>query len=66
MNSKSSGRPFFFGIYLYIHKISECYPSPHNGLTMCVGSYASRSDNDINTIVSEFARNVSYIIRIIE
>ena len=39
--------------------ISECYPSPHNGLTMCVGSYASRTDNDINTIVSEFARNVS-------
>lgn len=36
-------------------------PSVHNGLTMCVGSYASRSDNDIPAMVKEFAPNVSFI-----
>ena len=40
---------------------SDAYPSPHNGLTMCVGSYASRADNNIEEIVHEFADKVNFV-----
>eukprot|EP00928_Gymnodinium_smaydae_P009519 TRINITY_DN13574_c1_g4_i1.p1 TRINITY_DN13574_c1_g4~~TRINITY_DN13574_c1_g4_i1.p1 ORF type:complete len:422 (-),score=136.91 TRINITY_DN13574_c1_g4_i1:70-1335(-) len=45
----------------HIRKLLAAKPSKHNGLTMCVGSYASREDNDMKAIVEEFASNVSFI-----
>lgn len=36
-------------------------PSPHNGLTLCVGSYGSRADNDIPRMVEEFAPHVQFV-----
>jgi mannonate dehydratase len=39
----------------------DAYPSPHNGLTMCVGSYASRIDNKVEDIVNEFADKVNFV-----
>ena len=39
----------------------ECYKSPNNGLTMCVGSYASRADNDVEAIVKEFVKQINFV-----
>jgi mannonate dehydratase len=33
----------------------------HNGLTMCVGSYASRPDNDVLEMVDEFADRINFV-----
>mmetsp|Transcript_25459 Transcript_25459/g.59274 ORF Transcript_25459/g.59274 Transcript_25459/m.59274 type:complete len:426 (-) Transcript_25459:106-1383(-) len=44
-----------------IRQLLAAKPSLHNGLTMCVGSYASRADNDIKALVEEFAPNVHFI-----
>jgi len=45
----------------HVRHLLAAYPSIHNGLTMCVGSYASRPDNDVKALVEEFAENVSFI-----
>jgi len=45
----------------HVRHLLAAVPSIHNGLTMCVGSYASRPDNDIKALVEEFAQNVSFI-----
>lgn len=45
----------------HVRALLAAKPSLHNGLTMCVGSYASRADNDVPAIVEEFAQNVSFI-----
>ena len=39
----------------------DAYPSPHNGLTMCVGSYASRQDNQVEKLVEEFATKINFV-----
>jgi mannonate dehydratase len=44
-----------------IRALLEAKPSKHNGLTMCVGSYASRVDNDIDAMVEEFAKNINFV-----
>ena len=51
-------------MYLLTHKdflSIECYKSPNNGLTMCVGSYASRADNDVEAIVEEFVEQINFV-----
>merc|ERR1711870_190297 len=45
----------------HLRTLLAAKPSPHNGLTMCVGSYASRADNDIPAMVEEFAANTNFI-----
>ena len=35
-------------------------PSPANGLTLCVGSYGSRADNNVVAIASEFAPQIHF------
>ena len=35
--------------------------SNNNGLTLCVGSYGSRDDNDVNDIAQSFADRVQFI-----
>lgn len=56
---------FDFKLILHVQKptfnVSDAYPSPHNGLTMCVGSYASRSDNNVEEIVKEFAQAINFV-----
>ena len=36
-------------------------PSPCNGLTLCAGSYGSRSDNDLVAMVEEFGRQIHFV-----
>lgn len=45
----------------HVRKLLAAKPSDHNGITLCVGSYASRQDNDIPAMVKEFAKNVNFI-----
>lgn len=45
----------------HVRALLSAKPSAHNGLTLCVGSYASRADNDIPAMVEEFASNVSFV-----
>merc|ERR1712039_138667 len=45
----------------HIRALLAAKPSVNNGLTMCVGSYASRADNDIPAMVEEFAANTNFI-----
>jgi len=45
----------------HLRALLAAKPSKHNGLTFCVGSYASRKDNDIDSMVEEFAQNISFI-----
>lgn len=35
--------------------------SPHNGLTMCAGSYGARGDNDLIAMVEEFADRIQFV-----
>lgn len=44
-----------------VKQILEMVPSNNNGLTLCVGSYASRSDNDVHDIAQSFAHRVQFI-----
>merc|ERR1712039_871308 len=45
----------------HVRTLLAAKPSKHNGLTMCVGSYASRADNNIPAIVEEFAGNTNFV-----
>eukprot|EP00448_Togula_jolla_P021595 CAMPEP_0170588488 /NCGR_PEP_ID=MMETSP0224-20130122/10856_1 /TAXON_ID=285029 /ORGANISM="Togula jolla, Strain CCCM 725" /LENGTH=380 /DNA_ID=CAMNT_0010912207 /DNA_START=104 /DNA_END=1242 /DNA_ORIENTATION=+ len=45
----------------HVRALLAARPSVHNGLTLCVGSYASRPDNDIPAMVEEFADKVSFV-----
>lgn len=55
------GLPRVVSTAAHVRALLAARPSAHNGLTMCVGSYASRADNDIAAIVEEFAGNVNFI-----
>lgn len=55
------GLPRVVSTASHVRALLAAKPSQHNGLTMCVGSYASRSDNDVTAMVKEFAANVSFI-----
>ena len=48
-------------INFIISLILGYYPSVHNGVTMCVGSFASRPDNDITDMVSKFADKINFV-----
>ena len=41
-------------------QIIDAVDSPANGLTLCVGSYGSRSDNDVVAMASEFAERINF------
>jgi len=41
-------------------KIVSAVDSPANGLTLCVGSYGSRSDNDVVAMAREFATRINF------
>lgn len=41
-------------------KLLNAYPSIHNGLTMCVGSYGAGSHNDIIQMVKEFKSRIHF------
>lgn len=45
----------------HLRVLLACKASLHNGLTMCVGSYSSRADNDIPSMVQEFAPNTNFV-----
>merc|ERR1712176_1099126 len=55
------GLPRVVSTAAHVRDLLAAKPSIHNGLTMCVGSYGSRADNDVSAMVSEFAENVSFI-----
>lgn len=40
--------------------ILERYNTPSNGLTFCVGSYGARADNDLHSMVAEFASRIHF------
>ena len=44
-----------------ILQILDMVPSNNNGLTLCVGSYASHRDNDAHDIAKSFANRVQFI-----
>jgi mannonate dehydratase len=43
-----------------IRRLIAAVPSPANGVTLCVGSYGSRADNDPVAIASEFADRIYF------
>lgn len=44
-----------------IERILKAVDCNENGLTMCVGTYSSRKDNDVKRIVSRFASRVHFV-----
>mmetsp|Transcript_82566 Transcript_82566/g.210021 ORF Transcript_82566/g.210021 Transcript_82566/m.210021 type:complete len:426 (+) Transcript_82566:92-1369(+) len=55
------GLPRVVSTASHVRALLAAKPSDHNGLTLCVGSYASRADNDIPEIAEEFAKNTNFI-----
>jgi len=41
--------------------VLDAYDSPSNGLTFCVGSYGSRTDNDLPDMVRAFAPRINFL-----
>ena len=44
-----------------MNEIAGAYNSIYNGLTMCVGSYASSRENDVISMVDEFASKINFV-----
>ena len=44
-----------------MNEIAGAYDSIYNGLTMCVGSYASIPENDVISMVDEFASKINFV-----
>lgn len=55
------GLPRVVSTAAHVRALLAMEPSEHNGITLCVGSYASREDNDIPVMCEEFAKNVNFI-----
>jgi len=55
------GLPRVVSTAAHVRQLLAAHPSNHNGITLCVGSYASRADNDIPSMVEEFAPKVNFI-----
>merc|ERR1719282_184952 len=55
------GLPRVMSTANHVRALLAAKPSVHNGLSLCVGSYASRVDNDIPSMVEEFAKNVNFV-----
>ncbi|MEP0189869.1 MAG: mannonate dehydratase [Erythrobacter sp.] len=43
-----------------LDKLFECEPSPSNGITLCVGTYGSRPDNDLPQMACDFAERIHF------
>ena len=41
-------------------RVLDAAPSPSDGLTMCVGSYGSRADNDVSVMTTRFAEDIHF------
>lgn len=41
-------------------QVLDAAPSPSDGLTMCVGSYGSRADNDVSAMTTRFAEDIHF------
>jgi len=55
------GLPRVVSTAAQVRDLLAAKPSPNNGLTLCVGSYASRNDNDIPAMTEEFRERVNFI-----
>jgi mannonate dehydratase len=44
-----------------VRAILEGVDTPANGLTFCVGSYGARSDNELHSMVEEFASRIHFV-----
>jgi mannonate dehydratase len=60
--------PFsLFGLPRVVSTAADCrailagVPSPANGLTFCTGSYGARPDNDVASMVKEFASKIHFV-----
>jgi mannonate dehydratase len=42
-------------------RLLDAAPSPANGLTLCVGSYGSRPDNDVVALTRRFAEQIFFV-----
>ncbi len=43
-----------------VRNILAAVDSPHNGITLCTGSYGARSDNDLTAMAQEFASRTNF------
>jgi mannonate dehydratase len=43
-----------------LDKLFEALPSPSNGMTLCVGTYSSRPDNDLPAMAREFGSRIHF------
>lgn len=43
-----------------LNKLFESLPSPANGMTLCVGTYSSRPDNDLPAMAREFGDRIYF------
>ncbi|WP_296038643.1 mannonate dehydratase [uncultured Agrobacterium sp.] len=43
-----------------VRTVLAAVDSPHNGITLCTGSYGSRSDNDLVEMATEFAPRINF------
>eukprot|EP00929_Paragymnodinium_shiwhaense_P066542 TRINITY_DN33386_c1_g1_i1.p1 TRINITY_DN33386_c1_g1~~TRINITY_DN33386_c1_g1_i1.p1 ORF type:complete len:428 (+),score=77.31 TRINITY_DN33386_c1_g1_i1:279-1562(+) len=55
------GLPRVVSTAAHLRHLLASKASEHNGLTMCVGSYGARTDNDIASMVEEFAQQVNFV-----
>ena len=43
-----------------LERLFEALPSPSNGITLCVGTYGSRPDNDLPDMVRRFGKRIHF------
>lgn len=43
-----------------LHALFRAVPSPANGMTLCVGTYGSRADNDVPQMAKDFAERIYF------
>jgi len=43
-----------------LDKLFEALPNPSNGITLCVGTYGSRSDNDLPQMALDYAERIHF------
>ena len=44
-----------------LEDICNCYPSQHNGITLCVGSLASSKDNNVREIIESLLPKINFV-----
>lgn len=55
------GLPRVVSTQKHLRDLLAFIPSVHNGLTICVGTMASRPDNDVRAIVEEFPAQIHFV-----